>query len=56
LAIAGSIEEIFAEPFEAIGEAVAFLNTFSAKGKSICHPGGMSRTEYELKYYCSIKT
>ena len=34
LAIAGSIEEQIAEPFEAIGEAVAFWS-FSAKGKGL---------------------
>jgi hypothetical protein len=34
LAIAGSIEEQIAEPFEAIGVAVAFWS-FSAKGKGL---------------------
>jgi hypothetical protein len=47
LAVAGSIEEVFAETFEAIGVAVAFWS-FSAKGKGLglC---GYERQEYELE-------
>ncbi|TKB97513.1 hypothetical protein [Pedobacter cryophilus] len=48
LAIAGSIEEVKAEPFIAIGEAVAFCYFF-AKEKVI-GLRGYERRDYEIKY------
>jgi hypothetical protein len=66
LAIAGSIEEQIAEPFEAIGEAVAFIHNVYCFSKafmlsllsswSFCAEakelgtGGYERQNYQLKY------